>query len=640
MASKTKAFTPKHISGFFRSLLNCSLLLFMFYLPLTAQRPTDFGQSTRSGPQQTQTQEDTGPDTTVYNYVLLDDIYHSKVIDDTLGDISFLHRNPIYRDGAEMVNSGNLGSASFALKYRPEVFTTFNAGYDQYECFRLGYENFRFYEQNRPISDLFFSQLGNQDNLQVGAEFSRNFRNGLSFSLNYKRISQKGYINGQDTKNTNFGLALRYTSPTGKYTGFLLYAHNANEEGHLGGVVNEADLLGQFTKNIAVLLGDASTRQQVRDVALIQYYHLNKSDKTSWKLYLKNDLIYRPAYFKYNDKDIGDASDSLFYHNLPLDSRGLRRYVGVNRFSEGFYIHGEKEGGIQGRIGLVFDRFSVDNKPASIVRNDLTGTFAGRIPIFKALKLNATARLGLLENIGNFDIKGSLLAKAGKALDLEAGLQLFRTEPSYNSRSLVLNEIKAIDTSYTKPFGSVLEAGIRIPAVKLSAYLTQSVVNNPVYWDTLGLPRQSDEVYSVTHLRLSHRLRVWRLNLDNSANFQLASSAIYPVPSFWSTHQFYYASSWFKKVLDISIGLDARIIGDNKGPAYQPVTGEFHLSNSTLPMIPFVNLFIIGKVGAFRTMFVFENFGRNFDNRINFDVSGNSLFNPTLRFGIQWLLKD
>lgn len=621
--------------------LSCALILILFAISTGySQRPTDFGQSTRSGGQTVQPAEEEGPDTTVYNYILLDDIYRVKTIDDTLGDIGFLHRNPTYRDGAELVNSGNLGSASCPLIYRPEIFTTFNAGYDQYACFRLGYDNFRFYEQNRPISDLWFSQLGNQDNINVGAEFSRNFKNGLSFSLNYKRVSQKGFYNGQDTKTTAFGSALRYRSASGRYNGFLMFAHNANEEGHLGSIVNEADLSNQFKKNIEVVLKEAATRQQVRDIAFIQYFQLNKGKGSLWNLYLKNDLIYRPAYYRYFDADITDRNDSLFYAGINTESRGIRRYVQVNRFSEGIYLHGEKKGGLQGRVGLVYDYFKVNNDPFGQSRNDLTGTLTATIPIFKALQLNTQAKLGLAENFGNFDLKGDLTIKAGRSMTLTSSLGLFRSEPSYNSRTLAINGAEVFDTSFNKPFGSVLEASLFIPGINLTASLAQTVVNNPVYWDTLGLPRQASEVFSATHLRIKNRFRVWKIHFENQANFQVLSSAIYPIPSFYSTHQLYYSGKWFKRVLDINIGLDARMIGDYKGPAYQPLFGEFHQSNTTLPMVPFVNLFITAKVGAFRAMFVLENFGQNFDKKFNFDVVGNPLFDPVLRFGIQWMLKD
>lgn len=49
-----------------------------------------------------------------------------------------------------------------------------------------------------------------------------------------------------------------------------------------------------------------------------------------------------PSYYKFSDVSINDNNDSIFYHELPVENRGIRRYVSANQLSNGFYVNGEK----------------------------------------------------------------------------------------------------------------------------------------------------------------------------------------------------------------------------------------------------------------------------------------------------------
>jgi Putative porin len=93
-------------------------------------------------------------------------------------------------------------------------------------------------------------------------------------------------------------------------------------------------------------------------------------------------------------------------------------------------------------------------------------------------------------------------------------------------------------------------------------------------------------------------------------------------------------------VMDVNIGIDARFIADYDGPTFQPLFGEFSQSNTTLPFFPAANFYLLARVSSFRVMVVMENFTQYFRDDYNFDVINHPQFDPKLRFGIQWLLKD
>ncbi len=610
-----------------------------------AQRPpTNFGQGTgnTSNPgQQNQNEQDTGPDSTIYKYVLVNNIYEKSDITDSLADISFLHRHSLYRNQQQHISTGNYGAATQSLIYTPEINTGFFSGYNQYSFYQASLNTFRFYEQNRPLADVYFSQLGGQDNLNVGSSFSRNFADGLSVSLNYNRISQKGFYNGQDTKSTSFGIGLRYQSPKDKYNSFLVFIHNANEEAHIGGIRDVNQLQEPFKKNIAVILSEASTRQQERSIAWVQYYKLNSASSKTWRLYLKNDMTYQPSYYRYSDVNVPDSINTQFYRLKTSDTRGIRRYVIQDQYSNGIYINGERIKGVQGRLGLIYDYFHIkEGISTSQSRSDLTAAFDGKVPILKSLLMETKVRLGLLKNIGNFDISGNVSLKLSEIATLNGGAQLFRSEPSFNTTHLNVNDLQLLDTSYVNPIGTVLKFDIRIPKIKFTVGVMQSVVNKPIYWDTSGHSSQFNDVFTASLLYVSQKIKVGHFHLDNKVYLQVQNNKIYPLPSLFSAHQLYYTGRWFAKVMDVNIGLDARFIADYKGPAYQPLYGEFYQSNTSLPFFPAANLFFMARVSSFRFWAVMENFSQYYKTETNFDVTGHPQFDPKLRFGIQWLLKD
>lgn len=584
--------------------------------------------------------QESGPDSTIYKYIFTDDIFVVKEVSDSLADINFMHKYSLANNG-EYIHTGNYGAALQSIVYQNEINTGFSHGYNQYRMYQIRPESFKFYEQNRPLTDLFFSQLGNQENIMVGADFSRNFSNGLSVSLNYNRISQKGLYNGQDTKSTGFGIGIRYKSPKEKYNAFLIFTHNANEEGHTGGITYDTILdINEYRRSIAVNLQEASTRQQERNLSFIQYYKLNSVKNKEWNLYIRNDFQILPSYFKYTDNKVPDSINQSFYFGLNNDIRGLRRYTDISQYSDGFFVHGEKVKGVSGRIGIIYDLYQIQDTPKNYNRSDLTATFDGKIPFLKSFEIITKAKLGLLANAGNFDILGKMNIKVSKIASLDGGLRIFRSEPTYRSTLLNINDQNILDTTFSNPFGTVLFADLAIPKVKFSAGVTQSIVSNPIFWPKNGAATQFDGVYTMTYLKLAQNVKLGRFHLDNQVHFQLQNNNLYPLPDFFSSHQIYYAGRWFKKVMDISIGLDARLIPEYKGPTFHPLFGSFNLSDTNLPFFPASNLFILIRVSSFRAMFMIENFSQYFRKDVNFDVVNHPQFDPKFRMGFRWLLKD
>lgn len=620
------------------------LIIILFLVPeVIAQRPLNYNQNfaSRGGAPSQNSEQDAGPDSTVYQYYLLDSPTLIQDIKDSLADISFLHHYSGWSNDQPYLHTGNLGSAAMPLVYSIPVYTHFSTGYDQYNPYQIRPENFKFYKQNRPISDLYFSQLATQENIMAGAAFSRNFKGGLSISLNYLRISQKGFYNSQKTKSTAFGLGMHYESPSQRYRMMLLFTNNAQEESHNGGVLPGANLGEAFKQTIPVLLANAETRQQERHLSVTQYYYFQQDTGKPSGFYASNHTAYQPSYFKYADKQI-DSLDQIFYSGLSADSRGLRRYTTVNQLHNGFYIHGSHRSGISGKVGLLLDIFKIspDNTGSSFWRTDITAAFDGKVPVAKALLIDTKVRLGLGQNTGNVDISGNIRLLAGKAGSLDAGARFFRSEQPFRAMRLDLNLENVVTNTFSKPFGTALSATLAIPALHSHIGIEQMLVQNPIYFNEKGLPSQSETVFSLTRMMMSFSARFSSFTSENTGYLQVQSNTLYPIPPWFTSHQLYFTGKWFKKVMEVSLGLDGRLIAAYKGPQFQPLFGAYHISDTDLPLTPVVNAFFMARISSFRAKFIMENMGQFLFPDKNFSVVNHPLNPPALRFGVQWLLKD
>jgi len=580
-------------------------------------------------------------DTLHYQYFHIDDVFNSIHSNDTLVDMRMLQKVGLWNSQQHYVNTGNYGSVLMPLIFSPEANMGFNVGMERYHLYQVTADSFRFYAPNTPVSDLFFSQLGTQNNLMAHADFSRGFTNGVSMSLNYKRLSYGGQYQGQDTKSTGFGIALRYESDNKRHNSIFFFSQNANEEGHHGGVLDDADVQNNpFRRSVPIQLRDASSRQQQQNYAWHQYYRLNAKSETSSSFYVLNILKFQPSYYKFSDREVDSTQHQNFYAATDWDRRGIRRYLDISHWSEGLFIHAEKEQGISGRVGLTYDNFKILDGGTQVNRNDLTASFDGYIPVFKTLFLNTKARLGLLENVGNFDLSGRLDIKLSDWIVLSGNLHLFMSEPSYIAQNLIVNNQRAVQNEFNKTLGTVLSAEFAIPKIKLKVGFSQTLMDQLVYFNAEGLPQQSNSIHNLSLIYASHKLKWGLLGFDNQVFIQNQPTKLLPIPDVFSSHQLYFMGKWFKKVLDVNIGIDVRSINEYNGPAFNPLFMNFHLSDQRLNNVPAVHAFFMAKVDRFRALIMMDNVSQYFLNPTNYHVVGHPQLDPLLRISIRWLMLD
>lgn len=556
----------------------------------------------------------------------------------------FSRFDPTKISGNEHVTTGGTFSPANRILFNHKVNTIFHHGYDQYDVYAKRFDHCKFYTASQPQTDIFFSQFGNQLNFAAGARVAVPFRAGWSFSLDFFRVNEKGFYQWQALKSTNLTTGLRFYQPGNRYSLNIGITQHAHDEENNGGLVDPLTLANFPLRGSApVMLSGAKTRHQQRSFYLVQF--VNLAGKNKWKLYFRNNLLFQPSYFKFSHATT--SRDTLYYGSNLQDTRGIRRFTDLEQYHAGFFLHGEKEGGLRGSIGIRFDHFILKNQGTQNNRSDITAIFRGNLPLFKVFELQTNGALGLGANAGNFELTGSMVFTLKKWANLKGEARFYLSEPSYAQEILILNQAIIFNQTLDKSFGSRFSGTLEIPFSKTSFTVLQHIHTNPVFWamkknhtGIIDIETLQSDVLSLTAFHIRQDLFFYNVTFNNALYMQFFNKNLYNLPSWYSVHQLYYTFKIFRKALELSLGGEVRLIPDYKGVGYSPLHGQFFSDDAAgMPFFPDADLVLNARIKSFRLSVVLENAGQLswFGYAHNFDIRDYPRMDPLLRLSLRWV---
>lgn len=595
---------------------------------------------------------------------------------DTILHRHFQQYDPARQRELDWRTLGNLGSAAEPFVYQPRARQGFDVGMHQYDLYLKRAEDLPFYRLERAFTKLEYTQGSEQADGYMKARFSRNFANGLNFSIYYDKISQIGradqFLN-QNSRNTTFGGGMWFHSQNERYDGFLSIIANTIEQEDNGGLDSLPINSGQFAdpSSAVVRLQDGQTRHTHREFSYKHYYRFGgRADSTGnvKRAYtLSHRIRYNRSVYKFYDEF--NAGDTLFYNRFPdllTDSRGARVFMTHSEFSNEFTLSTFKLSQIRAEnaarnqrdlleVGLLHRYNKLDMEVADSVVNNLFLTGKLNFRPGPALQLNTSAHLGILNNVGDYRLNGELfidLKKIG-SLKVQATSQLYRPtvlqERFYISRQPVWNN------QFNATLETNLTAAYRIPGLNLEVGAGYHLINNFIYFDTAGIAQQTGIPLSITQLVVRKDFRVGHFHLDNTVALQSSSEPTIRLPEIFGKHSLYYIGRWFR-VLDVKVGVDARYNSAYRPHYYNPFTGQFQLQDrQEVAFYPIIDGFFSMRVTRFRAFIKYENATSHFINDTRADGSSerdvlksrsyfqtaNYLFpDSAIRFGISWRLLD
>lgn len=240
----------------------------------------DFPSNVSSQPQG---EFDIGPDTLSIFHFFADNPGEEFSFTDSLLGNFFEQYDPARRRILDYVTLGNLGSAARPLFYEPRYRKGFDVGLHAYDLYMTTATDLPYYRIDRAYTNINYFQRAEQADSYLTAKFSRNFANGLNFSVDYKRLSQLGRRNQfphQNSRNTALATGLWYHSRDGRYDGFFAVAWNTIEQEDNGGLSRPPEETDGFNSpnSAEVFREQAQTRYRHRSIAYTQYYTFGPSD--------------------------------------------------------------------------------------------------------------------------------------------------------------------------------------------------------------------------------------------------------------------------------------------------------------------------------------------------------------------------
>ena len=577
----------------------------------------------------------------------------SEFAADTLPDQEFRMYNPARRPLIDYGTIGNLGSSARPMLFDIAPKRGFDLGVDAFELYTVSPKDLRFYRNSRSFSEAYFSQGKNNLESMLNARFARTFCGGLNFSLDYRSINNLGKFNYQRARHNalNFGVWV----PKGKrYDGFLIYSNNVIRQQENGGIVSADVFSGeQFQGPLAAAIRlpeeRAKTRYNEQALHLTQHFRFTGGNGLR-ALRATHTFEWNKQQYKFSDGDTiyGLRNDTTYFDNFLVDERGIRNYIGVNRIDNTFTINTfkTKKTGIPSdllALGLAHSFIKLNQEPNSYSFSNLflTGTFNFR-PSEKFI-FAATAALGLLKNIGEYQIQGSIALGLGKAGQLRASILSQRRPPSLMQQRLFVSKRAFWSTEFLKPVENTLAATYALPLIGLEIGARTTLVNNYIYFDQKSVPQQTGSPLQVVQFIVSENVKLGWLHFDNTIALQQANrNDVFRLPKWFSKNSLYVSGKIFSKRLLLTTGIDFRMNSEFQPDGYHPLIGQFHLQDSiTQKPYPWVDVFLAFKVQAFRFSIRYENCYTWLDKtKVFYQTALYPQPFGGLRFGISWRFMD
>ncbi len=544
--------------------------------------------------------------------------------DSTLGRY-VVQYDPIRRRAWDYVHLGHLGSAHQPVVFSPLPRSGFDLGFHQYDLYITDVRELPFYRITRPFTNLAYSQVSEQSNGFVEAQFSRNFADGINLSIDYKRINQLGTqtkYQRQDVQNTALAFGLWFEGPSQKYKGMLAFASNTIRQEDNGGIESAPQEVTGFRSptSAQVFLQQAETRHALRELMYTHYLNLRSAQDSARSVRRSYSVGHQISYASNSYKyfDISNRLSSFVYKSLLGDPRGFRHALSYEKLENSIRLKSfklapgkeEREARSQRdllEVGITHSLYSIDQEAADSTINTLFLNGKLNLALKDRLQLNAEAHLGVLDHVGDFRLTGELLLnfEGLGALELRATNQL--STPTLLQTRFFINQQQSWNNNFSKTLSTTLEATYIQPRIGLKATGRYHLLNNFIFRDTLGFPQQSGIPISVLQLILEENIKVGSFHLDNTLIFQSSSEDEIRLPAIFAKHSLYYQSVWFN-FLNIRLGADLRWQTDYRGNYYHPLFGQYILQDrEEVALYPSADVYATFRVTKFKAFFKVEN---------------------------------
>ena len=504
---------------------------------------------------------------------------------------------------------GNIGTPlNNIFNYNTSTFSL-TSGINSLDNYYLVSSQPKFYDTKSPYIDLSLFFGGNGRSM-VDFVFSRNINKNWNIGFDIHRISADKQVaaskakGDKNIKSSLFKLFIYHKSEDKKltlYSDFVSFRHQILGNGGVD-VVSDSLPLEFFIYN------DFSTRlNSVENLERRKRLNAFINYKLVDGLEIYNDLKYNTQQVDYLDENY--VENTAFYNNFFLNNTFTSDSIKIKSI--------DNRVGIRGLLGDVNYNFYANYKTFNyrytddLESNKFNEFYLGGILNLSKSKFDILADFKL-KTTGDYSFLGKI---ESKILDVSyySGLHvptIFQT--SYSGNHFVWNN------EFNSSFINSLEADLKVSSkyILFSPFIRLTSVKDYIYFSNERLPTQHNEVLFNNQFGVNFNFNLFNkiINLESRYSYNTVSKSsgdILSIPKHHLYSRLYYSGQWFDNSIPVQFGVNAYLMSEYYGNAYEPSLQTFYIQNNFLLERNLrLNLFYAMQVQNFRVFLKMTHFSQ------------------------------
>ncbi len=558
---------------------------------------------------------------------------------------------------------GNMGSPlqsdHFFNRSRNSIFL-FSKNYIDYSS---GFADHKQYHVRKPLTLISYTKGGKTSEAEqtISVLHTQNASKYFNFGLTYDNLGTKGMYKNQLTKDNFFSLFASYYKNRLSAQGVFSYNRIRNQEN--GGLKSDYDIQDTTIESALIpfkLIGASSEVKQKYFSGVFGYNVINRwvmaKDSKGNQALIKRPVFTLKAMFEANQQS---------RNYIDADTSNYKNYYIIKGITHDSAMILTYETTILGEIdqlakfpGLPGFRFWITNtrgkyyyfKPSDFIfkrSDDKISTSHFGVGIFSySSYLSYSGSLRMYLNgyrSSDKELLGQMVVSPWKSKEypyVKAKIEVSDKEPDLFVQNYFSNHFKW-NNHFVKEKWFMLGGSIGADKWKFEAGYNLARINNFVYFDTTGIPKQASGV-TITSAFVQKGFKLGRFYSTNRVVWQAYNNkGVINLPTFSIFSSLFFEYELVKNVLMARIGANVFFRTKFYADAYSPATGQFY--NQKVKQIgdyPVIDAFVDLKWKRAIIFFKFDHINQGVPNNEYFSALHYPLNRRIFKLGISWIFYD
>jgi len=613
---------------------------------------------------------------------------------------NYQYYNPQNLPWNPSINLGAYGLATRDLLFQPKKTIGFQSGFTALERYLLNPDSVQYFRARARYSEL--SAVGFFFNDQVfRARVAQNINSQWNMSVDFHSTKTDGFYLNQNYSDLRASVASWYESKNNRYNLLINGVFNRLDAMENGSIIENNPFdpeKRQAPDRFPTKFRDVSKTTVPRSkwwdnsFFLRQSLYLGRLDtidkgKPTMQIHPTNSMAHNTRLRRqtYNFfKNMNDDYNALPYNNNAITLNNDRTYITnvSNEFEYNFFLRGKSVFKNEAKLNLAFqhdmnwveqsqlDQLRYDTNKAAypnplkklpdsttfdrfyqngMIKGELGYKFSDRLDF--SLKAN---QIVFGHNIGDFLYEAkadiSMGDKIGK-VTLSAYSQNKSPEMVFENLNYTYGKWNDLDLKKTK----IQNLGFQYanPMLGFHGKVEYFLMNNYSYFQEISNaqndpkkdkwinPAQLDKA-NLLKVTVGQKFKFNRFTFDNLVVYQKTDQQnVLAIPELYTWHSFYY-SNLFYKVIDYSIGIDAKFNTPYANPNYSIGTGQFYnaVQQIEFSSYPVMDLWLTTNIQRVNMFLSYNFLNQNFYPHGYYTVRRYPMNTANFRFGVSWKFYD